>query len=161
MHRLAPLSLALLLALAPALAAQEAAPRPLTLEDYGAWSRITQVELSGDGLWLAYAHQPNDGDATFFVRELDGDIEYEATNGSGAIFSNDGRWVAFLTSPAEEDADQDDGSEESENRTLHLIDLRAGGRTEESAVRSFSFSEGGRFLAIHKEQSDDHCPTSG
>ena len=46
--------------LAPALAAQETTPRPLTLEDYGDWSRITQVVLSDDGLWMAYAHQPNE-----------------------------------------------------------------------------------------------------
>ena len=111
MHRITRLSLALFLGLATTLAAQETTPRPLTLEDYGEWSRITQVELSGDGLWMAYAHQPNDGDATFFVRELDGDIEYEATNGSGALFSNDGRWVAFLTSPSEDDADEDDEGE--------------------------------------------------
>lgn len=161
MHHVARLSLALFLGLAPALAAQETTPRPLTLEDYGEWNRITQVTLSGNGLWLAYAYQPNDGDATFFVRELDGDIEYEATNGSGALFSNDGQWVAFLTSPPEEEADQDGESEEPVRRTLHLIDLRSGDRTEESAVRSFSFSEDGRFLAIHKEQSDDDAEHEG
>ena len=37
----------LLLAVPAALAAQER--RPLTLEDYGAWNRITQVALSADG----------------------------------------------------------------------------------------------------------------
>jgi hypothetical protein len=137
--------------LAPAISAQENTPRP---QDYSDWNRSTQVVLSDDGLWMAYAHQPNDGDATFFVLELDGDSEYEATNGSDAVFSNDGRWVEFLTSPPEEDADEDLGRDELASRTLHLIDLRAGDRTEDSAVRSFSFSEDSRFLAIHKEQSD-------
>ena len=155
------LQVGLLVSLAPALRAQETTPRPLTLEDYGDWSRITQVVLSDDGLWMAYAHQPNDGDATFFVRELDGDTEYEATNGSGAVFSNDGRWVAFLTSPPEEDADEDVGRDETMSRTLNLIDLRAGDRTEHSAVHSFSFSEDGRFLAIQKEQSDDDAEHEG
>ena len=98
MNRAVFASACLLSISAPALVAQEA-QRPLTLDDYGAWSRITQVSLSPNGQWMAYAHQPNDGDATFFVRSLDGDDTHEAMNGTEAAFSNDGRWVAFLTSP--------------------------------------------------------------
>lgn len=143
------------------LIAQEGQPRPLTLEDYGEWSRINQVALSPDGRWMAYAHDPNDGDATFFVKALGGDAVYEATNGQGAGFSSDGRWVAFLASPPEEEADKLREQKKPVPKTMHLIDLSSGDRTEEVSVRSFSFSEGGRFLAVHKQKSDADAEHEG
>src|SRR5262245_8094686 len=48
----------------------------LTLADYGRWNRITQVAISPDGKWMTYAYQPNDGDATLYVKELDGSKVY-------------------------------------------------------------------------------------
>ena len=139
--------LAFVLLGASTLAAQDAegAKRPLTLDDYGTWSRINQVTLSPDGMWLAHAQQPNDGDATFYVQSIDGDEVFEGLNGSGAAFSNDGRWVGFLSSPAEDEAEKLRKAKKPVHRTLHLIDLRSGDRTEESSIRSFSFSEDGRF----------------
>lgn len=149
----------LLLAVPAALAAQE--KRPLALEDYGAWNRITQVTLSPDGKWLAYAHQPNDGDATFFVKQLDGSVVHQATNGAGAAFSDDGRWVALLASPPEKEAERLRKEKKPVPRTLHLVDLQVGTRTEESGVRAFTFSKGGRFLAIHRDRSDADAKHTG
>ncbi|NJD19742.1 MAG: hypothetical protein FIA95_10740, partial [Gemmatimonadetes bacterium] len=145
---------------APAvLSAQE--KRPLTLADYGPWSRITQVALSPDGKWMAYAHQPNDGDATFFVKQLDGTAVYQAVNGAGAAFSDDGRWAAFLASPPEKDAEKLRKDRKPVPRTLHLVDLRDGTRTEEAGVRAFAFSKGGRFLAVHRDRSDAEAKHTG
>jgi dipeptidyl aminopeptidase/acylaminoacyl peptidase len=156
--RLAALAV-LLLVVPAALQAQE--KRPLTLADYGAWSRVTQVALSPDGKWMAYAHQPNDGDATFFLRELDGSTAHQATNGAGAAFSDDGRWAAFLASPPEKDAEKLKKEKKPVPRTLHLVDLRDGTRTEEAGVRAFTFSKGGRFLAIHRDRSDQDAKYTG
>jgi dipeptidyl aminopeptidase/acylaminoacyl peptidase len=151
---------ALLLLLAPAaLGAQE--KRPLTLADYGTWNRVTQVALSPDGKWLAYAHQPNDGDVTFFLKQLDGDGVHQATNGAGAVFSDDGRWAAFLASPPEKDAEKLRKDRKPVPRTLHLVDLQGGTRTEEAGVRAFAFSKGGRFLAIHRDRSDEQAKHTG
>lgn len=164
MCRSAFMTVALVLfgAFSSALSAQDsAAKRALTLDDYGTWNRINQVTLSPDGMWLAHAQQPNDGDATFFVRELDGQAVYEGVNGTGAQFSNDGRWAAFLSSPPEEEAEKLRKSKEPVRRTLHLIDLNSGARTEESAVRSFAFSDDGGFLAILREQSDEDAEHKG
>lgn len=153
-------SFVLALLLAPTLlTAQER--RPLTLDDYGAWNRVTQVALSPDGKWMAYAHQPNDGDATLFVKELDGSRVHEAVNGAGAAFSDDGLWVAFLASPPESEAARLRRDRRPVPRTLHLIDLRSGTRTEEAGVRAFAFSEGGRFLAVHRDRSDADAKHTG
>ena len=160
-HRSLMLVLAAVLVAPLSLTAQDGQTRPLSLEDYGDWSRINQVALSPDGRWMAYAHDPNDGDATFFVKALDGDAVYEATNGQGSGFSSDGRWVAFLTSPPEEEADKLREQKKPVPKTMHLIDLSSGDRTEEVGVRSFSFSEDGRFLAAHKARSDSDAEHQG
>ena len=66
---------------------------------------------------MTYAYQPNDGDATLYVRDLDGSKSYitaagappQAGGGGGGggfgggannpVFSDDSRWVAYLVNP--------------------------------------------------------------
>lgn len=148
--------------------ASASTPRPLTLDDYGAWSRITQVQLSPDGRWMTYAYQPNDGDTRFFVRELDGEGLHEAMNGATATFSDDGRWVAFLTSPPEATAEQGErarggngNGQRSRVQTLNLIELGTGEVETHEGVRAFRFSAGGRLLAVHRDRSDPDADHEG
>jgi dipeptidyl aminopeptidase/acylaminoacyl peptidase len=142
--------LLLLLALAPRGAAQEL--KTLALEDYGRWSRVTNVALAPDGRWLAYAYSPNDGDATLHVRALDGVTVHTAVNGASPAFSEDGRWVAFLTSPAESEQQRLRRERKPIPRALELIDLATGARTKQPDVQSFRFSADNRYLAVEKSR---------
>lgn len=146
-----------------ALAASQvgAQQKVLTLDDYGPWSRITNVELSPDGKWMTYAYAPNDGDATLHVRELDGAGDYSATNGASPAFSDDGRWVAFLTSPAEDEQERLRRERKPIPRTLELINLITGSTTRESDVQSFRFSGDSRYIAIEKRRSDTDAKHTG
>ena len=146
--------------LVPALSAQTG-PRPLTLEDYGPWSRITQVELAPDGSWMTYAYAPNEGDATFFVRSLDGSTTHEAMNGAGAEFSPDSRWVAYLTSPAQAEADAARERREPVRRTLHLRNLATGEVQSVVGASGFDFSADARFIAIHRARTDTDAEHTG
>ncbi len=148
----------LLLALAPSASLAQAATgdpdlKVLALEDYSRWSRITEVALSPDGRWMTYAYSPNDGDARFFIRDLDRlDAAPSDTvvNGSGPVFSPDSRWLAFLTSPPEEEAERLREQREPIPRALHLVDLDSGESIEMENVASFSFAENSRWLAVQK-----------
>ena len=88
----------------------------LKLDEYGGWNRITSATISADGKWMSYAYQPNDGDATLYVKQLDGEKVYSFTIGSapggggggggfggggagGPQFSDDSRWVAYYVNP--------------------------------------------------------------
>jgi len=128
-----PISL-VLLALAPSLglaqgrqrpprdttaAAVEArVPRVLSLADYGSWRRITSAAISPDGRWMTYAYQPNDGDVSLFVRQLDGAridtvqvgaAPQQGAGGGGGFgggggqqgpqFSDDSRFVGYYVNP--------------------------------------------------------------
>ncbi|MEJ2540415.1 MAG: prolyl oligopeptidase family serine peptidase [Gemmatimonadota bacterium] len=147
--------------IASALGAQQPVERSLTLEDYGAWSRISGTTLSPDGGWLAWVRAPNEGDATLLVRQLDGTTVHEGVNATDVAFSRDSRWVAFLSSPPEEEAKalRDEGR--PVHSTLHLIDLTSGTRSREPSVRAFTFAEDGPYLAIHKARADDEADHRG
>src|ERR1019366_2983921 len=71
-----------LLLLAPLANAAGQALKVLNLPDYGRWNRITSTSLSPDGKWMSYAYQPNEGDATLFVKQLDGDKLFTIPIGS-------------------------------------------------------------------------------
>jgi acetyl esterase/lipase len=93
----------------------------LNLPDYGRWNRITSTSLSPDGRWMTYAYQPNEGDATLYVKQLEGDKVYtipvgtEAAGGRGSgggggfgggggggpQFSDDSKWVGYYVNPPE------------------------------------------------------------
>jgi dienelactone hydrolase len=91
----------------------------LDLADYGRWKRIVSAIVSPDGNWMAYLLQPNDGDATFVVKQLDGDKVYTVNAGTapavgrgeggggafgggaanGPAFSEDARFVGYYVNP--------------------------------------------------------------
>jgi len=154
--RVVPFLLVLTLC-AQAISAQESGQRPLTLDDYPEWSRITDAELSPDGRWFAHVQTPNEGDASLLVQELDGTRSYEGLNPSNVTFSADSRWVAFLSAHPEEDTADDDVAKTA----LHWIDLTTGARTEESGVQGFAFAEDGSHLAIHKAQPEGDLDHEG
>ena len=107
---------------APAPTATAARPgdpkKVLTLADYGRWNRITSTAISPDGRWMTYAYQPNEGDVTLFVKEIDGSKVYtisagappQAGGGAGGggfgggaantpVFSDDSRFVGYYVNP--------------------------------------------------------------
>lgn len=166
-------SILLLAFFAPAAVhAQTGQLRSLTLDDYPKWSRITEVALSPDGRWMTYAYAPNEGDATLHVRELDGAGMYTATNGAAPAFSKDGRWAAYLTSPAGQaprgggrggrggGAGGAPGGAQA-GRTLELVDLSTGAKVKEADASSFTFSEDSRFIVIERRRSDTNAKHQG
>ncbi len=165
---IAALGAAAFLAVAPGLdAQQDDHPRAadgrkiLTLDDYGEWRRVREVELSPDGRWLAFAYVPNDGDSELHVKALRGDDDFTATNGTSPAFSSTSGHAAFLTTPPDDDGDGGGRGNGPATRTAHWIDLGTGTRDSVPDVRSFAFAEGGRWLAVHKAKSDREAEHDG
>ena len=72
----------------------------LSLSDYGKWNRVASTALSDDGLWMSYTYQPNEGDGTLYIKQIDGDKLYTVPVGSAPQFSDDSKWVGYFVSPA-------------------------------------------------------------
>ncbi len=151
-----------------AIHAQSAAPKPITLEDYPKFKRTTGASISTDGKWMLYTLTPNEGDATLFVKALDGDKVYDVLRGANASFSDNGRWVGYFIEPPAAAgrggrggargasapapaAGAAAGSETPQARRFELLDLSTGTRTTFPSVGSFAFSPDGEWLLIRPQ----------
>ena len=162
------LAVTLLVALtAPAALAQSAGPKPITLDDYAGFKRISGAAVSTDGKWMLYTVAPNEGDATLVVKSLDTDKTYEVVRGTGASFSENARWVAYFISPPSESSRggrgtaprersaeapaASAGSAAQQARTFELLDLRTGNKTTMPSVASFECSPDGEWLLVRPQ----------
>jgi dipeptidyl aminopeptidase/acylaminoacyl peptidase len=96
-----------LCALPLASAAQPAAAKkPITHDVYDSWKSIQGTKLSPDGVWLAYALTPEDGDGELVVRNLKTNAEIHAARGREPLITMDSRFVVFALAPYKKDVDQ-------------------------------------------------------
>ncbi len=147
-------------------------PKPLSLDDYPRWSRIGNVALSPDGVWMAHSYDPLDGDNTLYLRNLDSDALHEVARGSGPRFSDDSQWVAFMVSPESEEGGRRGGGPggggrgrggngENGAREAVIMDLADGETISTADAASFTFSEGGRFFAVKRRKVDREAEHEG
>lgn len=132
----------------------------LSIEDYGQWSRIVGTELSSNGDWMAYALSPNEGDDTLLVKSLSGDGKYRIPLGGDAEFSSDSRWLSYTTRPAEDKRKELKEKNEKVFETAWLLNLQSGEKYRVERANSLTFSEDGRYWAVHREkkESDSDSP---
>jgi hypothetical protein len=64
--------------------------KPITHDVYDSWKSIQGTRLSADGVWLAYALTPQDGDGELVVRNLKTNDEIHAARGRAPNLTSDG-----------------------------------------------------------------------
>ena len=160
--------------------AQSSNLKVLNLADYGRWNRITSVALSPDGNWMSYAYQPNDGDATLYIKQLSGDKLYTVPVGSAPVFSDDSRWVGYFVSPPERAGGAAGGGRGgrgggappgaappggrgapqgapagtgAQARRFELLSLVTGEKTPVANVSTLKFSKGSKWLAMRMNKA--------
>jgi dipeptidyl aminopeptidase/acylaminoacyl peptidase len=156
------------------LQAQAPAPKPITLDDYAAFKRITGAALSNDGKWMHYTVSPNDGDATLFVKSLETETAHEIPRGANPAFSEDGRWIGyFIAAPQAEGRGRGRGArggqapaqggapETPPARPFEVIDLTSGSKSSFPSVGNFAFSPDGAWLLIRPVQPGAPAAAAG
>jgi hypothetical protein len=154
-----------LLATLSVAAMAEAGDRPLTFEELMKFRQIRDAVISEDGQWVAYALVPDRGDQEVVVRSTSNDSAFRIERGSGPVISADGRWVAAAITPTLEEREKarakkgsngGDDNDEKPKEGLSLLDLQTGVEERFEKVKTFSFSEGGRWLAAkhHQEKKE-------
>ena len=130
------------------------AKRALKISDVDQWERVSNFTLSSDGKWQGHVVQPNEGDGTLTIAQLEGDKKHSFTVGSGTgniQFSHDCKWVGFVESPLKKAADAARKAKKPIKRKLVLINLESDAKKEFENVQSFSFSgELTKYVAIQK-----------
>jgi hypothetical protein len=139
-------------------AAQNAAKRPLAIEDVVAFRALGASTLSPDGKWIAYRMAPQEGDADVIVRSTSGDKETKFPVGSGGgtfTFSDDSAWIAITTSPTKREADAARRTSRTLQNGLTLVNLATGEKTAVPKIRRFAFNgELGGWIALHRYGPD-------
>jgi len=137
------------------------AQKPLTLDDYAQWNRITNTTISPDGNWMTYAYSPNEGDATLYIRKVDGDTLHTAINGKRVAFSANNTWLAYLTDPTKEKQEKLKKDKKPVLSDLQIVNLASNEISEVENVKNFSFSKTSKFIAIHKNPNDKKAKHKG
>jgi dienelactone hydrolase len=91
---------------APLAAEPPTAKKPITHDVYDGWKSIQGTKVSRDGIWVAYALVPQDGDGDLVVRNLKTNVEYRAARGRNPTITPDSRFVVFEQSPLKSDVDK-------------------------------------------------------
>jgi dipeptidyl aminopeptidase/acylaminoacyl peptidase len=131
---------------APLAAQQPPAKKPIMHDVYDAWKSIQGTRVSRDGVWVAYALVPQDGDGELVVRNLTTSLEYRAARGRNPVITPDGRFVVFEKSPRKADLDSARKAkkrpEEMPKSGVGVVDLSNGQVvTLAEHVRSFRLPE--------------------
>jgi dipeptidyl aminopeptidase/acylaminoacyl peptidase len=147
----------------------------LGLADIGRWKRIDNVALSGDGVWMAYAYTPNEGDDTLFVRQLGGTKVYTIPVGSAPQFSDDSHFVGYVVSPPTEGrgggrAGRGGGGRgaatgaapgATQPRRFEIMDLGSGDKYSVPDGMTFKFSKGSKYVAVRINKANAAAKQNG
>src|SRR5215471_16006037 len=168
---------------------QSAKKRPLTHNDYDTWRTIQTPRLSRAGKFVAYALTPEDGDGELVVRNISTGTEWrygigarqtqttdeEETGGAGApplapvppaVFSFDGRFVAFQIRPSKAEMDkakkEKKKPEDQPKSGIGIMNSSNGEVTRIDRVKSFQMpEETGGFIAYLMEAEPQPASNAG
>lgn len=68
----------------------------LTHEDYDGWKQITGTAISNDGNYVLYTIDPNRGDGTLYIDDIERNTTLDYARGANARFTFDSRFAVFL-----------------------------------------------------------------
>jgi len=163
------------------------ARRALTHSDYDAWQSIAGATISRDGLWVAYALLPQDGDGDLVVRQVLNGKEWRHNRGwriptptpsdpeaaqtvlaslnriTRPLFTADGAFLLFIIEPSKAEVLEARRAKkkpsEMPRNALGILQLSTGELTRIERVKSFSVPEsGGAFVACLLEPESSATP---
>ncbi|HCD50916.1 MAG TPA: S9 family peptidase [Balneolaceae bacterium] len=124
----------------------------LTFEDVMKFEDIDAPQISSKGNWLAYGVWPDRGDGYVLVQPVNGGREYKIDLGQDPIISADENWVAaYKKVPLKVQIDE---KKDGPKQGMVLLSLKYGSQKVLENVRSFEFSNNGKWLAINKYQEE-------
>lgn len=147
---------AALVAFAPLskLDAQNAAKRPIELDDILSFRALAGSSLSSNGQWYAYRLAPLQGDSETVIRSTSGTQEWKfpvGENGGVATFSADSAWALVTVSPTRAQAQANTRARRPNQNTITLVNLSNGEKTSIQKIQRAVFAgEAGGWLAMHR-----------
>jgi dipeptidyl aminopeptidase/acylaminoacyl peptidase len=124
-----------------------------TFEDVIKFEDIKSPAISDDGNWVVYGVWPEVGDGEVVVKSVNGRQEFTIERGASPQISSDGNWVGALVQPSYIEAQNAENN--GPKQGLVLLNTSSGETMEFEEVRSFSFSNDGRWVKINHHQTEE------
>lgn len=136
-----------LLGLVPSVMAQELPT--VGSEDYDRWETFLFPTVSPTADWIAYRVRRNDQSAELRVLDVETDSTFVVPWGEGAVFSPDGRFLAWRVGVSNEERDAR-GPDDPVHLTAEVLNLVTGQRRSLGEAASLAFDPSGRYLALER-----------
>jgi dipeptidyl aminopeptidase/acylaminoacyl peptidase len=146
---------AALIAFAP-LGAQNAAKKPIELQDILSIRAIGATALSANGQWYSYRLAPLQGDSDVIVKSTTAgaqDMKFAVgeAGGGAATFSGDSTWAGITVAPKRAEAQANTRARRPNQNSVTLVNLASGEKTTVAKIRRFAFAgETGGWVALHR-----------
>ncbi len=125
----------------------------LSFEDVMKFEDIGTIQLSGNGEWVAYEVWPDRGDGRVEVKSTDGRHTYSIDLGASPKITANGNWVAALSKVPLKEQLKD--QKEKPQQGLSVLSTNNGEVISYDSVSTFTFSEDGKWLAVHHMESKE------
>lgn len=137
--------------------AQQPSKKPLDHNVYDAWQSIGAKAISNNGQWVVYNITPQEGDATLVIYDRKTGQQRQVERATGALITQDSRYVAFTIKPAFKDLRQarikKTKPADMPKDTLGIIALGDTGMLRFPNVKSFKApAKGSGYLAMLLEK---------
>ena len=138
-------------------AAPAAQKKALTFQDVMKFKHVRSPVISEDGLWIAYAAQPDRGDGEIKIHEIKGGRSFTVERGSGPVISKNSRWVAMALQPKAVELEKADKKKPEQG--MALVETRSGKILAFEKVQRFAFSDDCSWLGIHLFKEEEKPKT--
>lgn len=143
--------LAIVLLAVPLAAPISAQEKPLlTPKDLGQWESLGAARLSPNGTWLSYAVARGNEENELRVRGGPRDTTLAVAYATGAAFSADSRWLAYLVGVSPKERDRLQKERKPVRTSFAARNLATGETIAIPEVSAFSFNTSGRFVSVTK-----------
>lgn len=122
----------------------------LTPDDYGQWESLGFQSFSPDGKWIVYGLNRVNGENELRIHSLEADSTKTVAYGGMPAFSDDSRWLAYRIGYSEDEREQMEQAKKPIRNRMGLFNLTTGEELVVEEVSSFTFRDGGGFLAMRR-----------
>lgn len=121
-------------------------------DDFDAWKSVRNYSLSRDGVWAAYAVNPQEGDGVLTFRNNSTGRSIDVARGYQPSFTADGRWAVALVKPLFADTRQGKIDKKKDHEmpqdSMVIVDLRKMSVKRIGNVNGYKIAkEGGDWVA--------------
>jgi len=120
----------------------------ITPKDYGKWELVGQPRLSPKGDWVAVPVTKVSEDFELRLRGGARDTTITVQFGTGAVFSADGKWVAYAIGVSPKERERLTTAKKPIRNNLEVRNLATNKVVAVNEISAFAFSPDGRFISM-------------